>query len=121
MCTSDVSAAVATSVAAVTSALNLTLITTPALGATVYVKRGGSYVWCNGTTPTTTAPCEPGATATSAVPSTGPLSLVVVCPPAICLTGHACAANVSMVMSEDQAPEGFMLKEYATNKRARYT
>jgi hypothetical protein len=75
------------------------LVTSPALGPVVTLKRGSSYAACSpGTAPLKDAPCEPGAWAMDPDGGEGGTALnltdqVVACPPAECLTQQGCSSS----------------------------
>ena len=63
----------------------------------IQIKRGGSYSWCNGTSPTSASLCEPGVLAFDPNLPSGQQNVtnsVVVCPRADCLVGNGCSPQV---------------------------
>ncbi|PNH08675.1 hypothetical protein TSOC_004770, partial [Tetrabaena socialis] len=74
----------------------ITLITTDAVPQTLRIKRGFSYVLCNGTVPTLDSPCELGATALDPDGQPGAQNLtgaIIACPPTACISAKGCTAT----------------------------
>ncbi|PNH08676.1 hypothetical protein TSOC_004773, partial [Tetrabaena socialis] len=74
----------------------ITLITTDEVPQTLRIKRGFSYVLCNGTMPTPDSPCELGATALDPDGQPGAQNLtgaIIACPPTACISATGCTAT----------------------------